>query len=107
MLAVGSDNVALFETARFLSRQALAVREQERKQLAGRIHDESIQNISHAGYALEQIAIDSCVEASGATALRITAIAEQLHRVVGTLRLICQGLYPPFWDQGLSWRYAI
>lgn len=102
ILAVGSDNVALFETARFLSRQALAVREQERKQLAGRIHDESVQNISHAGYALEQIAIDSCVEASGATALRITAIAEQLHRVVGTLRLICQGLYPPFWDQGVE-----
>lgn len=102
ILAMGSHNIALFETARALSRQALAVRSQERKQLAGRIHDESMQHIATAAYTLEKVAFDSFTVQPQDIAGRVTVIAQHLHQVVKTLRLICQGLYPPFWDQGVE-----
>ncbi len=101
VMAVGSDNIVLFEAARALSRQALVVREQERKQLAARIHDEPLQQITYAVHELEQAVLHAADDRQRDTDERITPVADQLRSAATTLRHICLGLYPPFWDQGV------
>lgn len=102
VLAVGSENITLFETARFLSRQALVVREQERKQLAARIHDDPLQIITYAAHELERV--NSFVPAGQVNPGpdQITPVVVHLRSAATKLRHICQGLYPPFWDQGVE-----
>lgn len=102
VLAVGSDNITLFEAALSLSRQALVVREQERKQLAALIHDDPLQQITYAAHELEQAILMSSDERAEAGNERIKPIVKQLRSAGTTLRHICQGLYPPFWDQGVK-----
>jgi len=102
VMAVGSDNIILFEAARALSRQALVVREQERKQLAARIHDDPLQQITYAVHELEQAVLHATDDQQHDTDVRITPVAEQLRSAATTLRHICLGLYPPFWDQGVA-----
>ena len=102
VLAVGSDNITLFEAALSLSRQALVVREQERKQLAALIHDDPLQQITYAAHELEQAILMSADERAETGNERIKPIVKQLRSVGTTLRHICQGLYPPFWDQGVK-----
>jgi signal transduction histidine kinase len=102
ILGVGSDNITLFETTRLLSRQSLAVREQERKNLAGRIHDEAVQEIASDGYALEALAADLFTTPPAEIASRVKVVSAHLHHVAKTLRMICAGLYPPFWGEGVE-----
>ena len=102
VLAVGSENITLFETARFLSRQALVVRQQERKQLAARIHDDPLQQITYAAHELDQFVLTSSGKRADADDDRVTLVVEHLRSAATKLRHICQGLYPPFWDQGVG-----
>ena len=101
VLAVGSDNIILFEMARSLSREALIVREQERRQLAALIHDDPLQQITYAAQQLEQTDLTAPKEYVTKTEERLTPVVVQLRSAATQLRRICEGLYPPFWDQGI------
>lgn len=106
VLAVGSENIFLFEAARKLSRKMMVIREEERKQVSLEIHDEPLQRIifglvvidqllSSAGASIYKIGIE------GATS-NLQVAAEHFREASSTLRKICTGLYAPFRDDGIG-----
>lgn len=109
MLAVASENITLFETARHLSMRAQVVQERERQRLALEIHDAPLQEITfvtntidHLLFSLENdatVSADQPMEKILATLSRTNA---HLRAAAMTLRQICMGLYPPFRDQGVN-----
>lgn len=102
VIGVCSENITLFETTRALSRQSLVVREQERKQLAALIHDDPLQQITYATNVLEQKVITPSESSLGENPEWVELVVTQLRSATKTLRHICLGLYPPFWDQGVE-----
>lgn len=102
VLAVGSDNIALFESTRALSRQSLAVQEQERKHLAALIHDEPLQEITFVTHVINQVLAAAAYERMAKVDAMLPRAEELLKQTTINLRQICVGLHPPFWDQGIE-----
>jgi signal transduction histidine kinase len=102
VLAVGSDNIALFELTRALSRQSLVVQEQERKHLAARIHDEPLQQITYVAHVIDQVLATSTEERLEKVQAMLPQAKDLLKQTAVNLRQICVGLHPPFWDQGVE-----
>ena len=100
VIAVGSENITLFESTRKLSRQLLAVQEQERKKLSRQIHDDPLQEITYATSVIDQIVAEAS-QKGGLTAV-LQKAASHLRTAASTLREICVGLYPPFREQGIE-----
>jgi signal transduction histidine kinase len=102
ILAVGSDNVSLFETTRALARQALTVQESERKTLASQIHDEPLQQLSYVSVLINQMRHAPHETEMGQFETVLHKAITQLNSASAQLRQICIGLRPPFWDQGVE-----
>lgn len=100
VLAVGSENITLFESTRKLSRQLLAVQEQERKKLSRQIHDEPLQRITYATSVIDQVVAEA-EQKEGIMAV-LQKAATHLRTAASTLREICAGLYPPSREQGIE-----
>jgi len=98
-LSITAENIRLLEASRAMSRELLRVRERERIQLASRLHDEPLQQITLVAGALDALAADS----TGAHQ-RVVGIQHQRAILLGVtqqLRAICADLHPPILDQGL------
>lgn len=100
VLAVGSENITLFEATLKLSRERLSFQEQERKKLSQQIHDDPLQQITYATTMVDQIVHKGEVSQPAESLLPTVAI--HLRQAAGTLREICVGLYPPMQDQGIE-----
>ncbi len=100
VLAVGSENITLFESTRKLSRQLLAVQEQERQKLSLQIHDEPLQRITYATSVIDQVVAEAA-QKEGITAV-LQKAATHLRTAASTLREICAGLYSPSREQGIE-----
>ena len=104
VLAVASENIYLFEATRNLSMQALAIREEERRQLSLQIHDTPLQQVTFVAHTVDQLLAklsddgQSPVDGEVRTALEKTG--QHVRMAADALRSICFGLYPPFRDQG-------
>lgn len=97
-MSITAENIRLFEASRAMSRELLRVREGERMQLATRLHDEPLQQITLVAGALDalaELAASSDVKAS------IQRERVKLLEVTRQLRSICADLHPPILDQGL------
>ena len=92
VLAVGSENITLFESTLKLSR--------ERKNLSQQIHDDPLQQITYATTMVDQLVHKGEPDPSEGSPLPTVAI--HLRQAAGTLREICVGLYPPMQDQGVE-----
>jgi signal transduction histidine kinase len=115
VLAVGSENIALFETARKLSWKRLKIQAQERRDLSRRIHDDPLQRVTYAIFLIDQLGTnhvqqrDAGQQADGVDSSmgdpftsELVVAADQLRKAAGSLRAICTGLNPPFHDQGVE-----
>jgi signal transduction histidine kinase len=100
VLAVGSENVTLFETTRRLARQLLAIQEEERRTISGLIHDDPLQRISFALTMMDSHLAKIDAD-EGETAL-LKNVVMHLRESAETLREISVGLYPPAYDMGLT-----
>ena len=100
VLAVGSENITLFESTLKLSRERLSFQEQERKQLSQQIHDDPLQQITYATTMVDQLVRREEPELCAGSPLPTVAI--HLRQAAHTLRDICVGLYPPMQDQGVE-----
>lgn len=100
VLAVGSENITLFEATLRLSRDRLAFQEQERRKLSQQIHDDPLQQITYATTILDQV-VRQAPEVS-ATYPLLPSAAGHLRQSAQTLREICIGLYPPMQEQGIE-----
>lgn len=104
VLAVASENIYLFEATRNLSMQALAIREEERRQLSLQIHDTPLQQVTFVAHTVDrllaklsdggQLLVDEEVRAA------LEKTGQHVRMAADALRSICFGLYPPFRDQG-------
>jgi signal transduction histidine kinase len=102
ILAVSSDNIILFELARSFARRALVVREQERMQLAARIHDDPLQLLTRSIDDLEEISSFAEQKAENQTARLIWAVIREMQGTARKIREICEGLYPFPWEQNVG-----
>ena len=100
VLAVGSENITLFEATLKLSRERLSFQEQERKKLSQQIHDDPLQQITYATTMVDQLVHRGEVIQQAGDPLPTVAV--HLRQAAGTLREICVGLYPPMQDQGVE-----
>lgn len=100
LLAVGSENISLFETTLKLSRERLAFQEQERRKLSQQIHDDPLQQITYAKAVLDQM----MNQQNGDTSKRsqLPEVTSHLRQSAQTLREICIGLYSPMQEQGID-----
>lgn len=102
ILAVGGDNATLFEAARRLARQRLAVQEQERKQIAAQIHDDPLQRITYVTSLVDRLLAAPAAGFDTQTETLLRKADDHLREVATELRNICAGLHPPFHDQGVE-----
>lgn len=109
VLAVGTENVLLFESGRKMARQILVVREQERKRVSMQLHDEPLHQVTYATAVLDHMLMKQLPDCSGQEgsdepelASKLTAVAAHLREAAVSLRNICTNLYLPFQDQGLK-----
>lgn len=100
VLAVGSENITLFESTLKLSRERLSFQEQERKKLSQQIHDDPLQQITYATTLVDQLVHKGDDHRAGNPLLPTVAV--HLRQAAETLREICVGLYPPMQDQGIE-----
>lgn len=100
VLAVGSENITLFESTLKLSRERLSFQEQERKKLSQQIHDDPLQQITYATTMVDQLIHKG--DESGQDETPLPTVAIHLRQVARTLREICVGLYPPMQEQGIE-----
>jgi signal transduction histidine kinase len=100
VLAVGSENVTLFEATRRLSRRLLGIQEEERRTIAGLIHDDPLQRISFAINMMDSHLLK--IDQDAAETAVLQNVVDHLRSSAGTLREICVGLYPPSHDLGLT-----
>ena len=112
MLAVAVETVRLFDASRAMSRDLLRVADTERMQVAARIHDAPLQQISmmasHLKYLaqeMEQTEKLATTETEVRTYLgtELVELSLGLQEVGHHLRHICAGLHPPFLKQGAQW----
>lgn len=100
MIAVGSEAITLFEASRKLSLELLNSKEEERRQLAGNIHDGPLQNLVFVTQSLRDMVRDyDCPQMLTA---QLTEKTTHLQNIIVELREVCVGLYPPFIEQGLK-----
>ena len=97
-MSITAENIRLFESSRAMSRELLRVREWERMQLATRLHDEPLQQITLVAGALNSLAGS---DSSNAVVEGIHRERVKLLEVTRQLRSICADLHPPILDQGL------
>jgi signal transduction histidine kinase len=97
ILAIAHENIALFEATRRMARQRLAVRQQERHQVARQIHDGPLQEITYVTTVIDQLALDHTKVAPTCHKMN-----DHLRSAAHALRQTCQGLYSPTYDQGLQ-----
>lgn len=109
VLAVGTENVLLFESGRKMARQMLVVREQERKRVSMQLHDKPLHQVTYATAVLDHMLMNQlpdCSDQEGSDAhelaSKLTAVAAHLREAAVSLRNICTNLYLPFQDQGLK-----
>jgi signal transduction histidine kinase len=109
VLAVGTENVLLFESARKMARQMLVVREQERKRVSMQLHDEPLHQVTYATTVLDHMLTKHLPDCTGQAgperhelAAKLTTVAEHLREAAISLRNICTNLYLPFQDQGIK-----
>lgn len=100
MIAVGSEAINLFEASRKLSLDLLSSREDERREIASRIHDGPMQGLilvtQHIRDIVHGFALDPNLSGE------LTGKVTHLQDVIISLREICAGLYPPFIEQGVK-----
>lgn len=97
-MSITAENIRLFESSRAMSRELLRVREWERIQLATRLHDEPLQQITLVAGALNSLAGS---DPSNTVVEGIHRERVKLLEVTRQLRSICADLHPPILDQGL------
>jgi len=109
VLAVGSENLFLFESVRRMARQVLVLREQEQKRVSMQLHDEPLHQITYAtvllDHALTKHFNDHPIQDSydsDALASKLTTATEHLREAAAALRKICTDLHLPFQEQGLK-----
>jgi signal transduction histidine kinase len=111
VLAVGTENIFLFDSMRRQSRLRLVAQEEVRKNVSRQLHDQPLQQITYAVAIIDQLLAKhfSNVEDSEINAIaiaevvsKLTVTGEYLRKSAVSLRNICRGLYPPFHDQGVD-----
>ncbi|MBP8002601.1 MAG: hypothetical protein KA338_25380 [Chloroflexi bacterium] len=105
ILAVGVENILLFESARKLSRQILVVQEDERRALSLQIHDDPLHRITYAISILDHILVKGVDKEGQALDVKLQGVVEHLRQAAESLRMLCINLYSPFRFHGV--RYAI
>ena len=90
--ALNKANAALQDAQRRL----LLEREDERKHLARELHDQAIQDLLGIGYQIEEMLTGHNVPDDLAAGLSL--IQEDVRRLIGDLRRICNNLRPPALD---------
>lgn len=102
VMAVAVETIRLFEASREMSRELLRVRDEERTQLAARIHDGPLQGIALVAGGLDTLIHTPALllaEADNSLATH----NQNLRDTARQLREICAGLRPPFLQQGIQW----
>ncbi|MGH2537473.1 MAG: ATP-binding protein [Candidatus Promineifilaceae bacterium] len=104
VLAVGAENIFLFNTARRQARQIMFVQEEERKSLSRQLHDDPLQRVTYAINVIDQVLTRGLPAGSenGEVATRLATAADHLREAAMGLRNVCIGLYPPFRDQAVE-----
>lgn len=105
ILAVGVENILLFESARKLSRQILVVQEDERRTLSLKIHDDPLHQITYAISVMDHILVKGIGKDGPALEVKLQNIVEHLRQASESLRTLCIDLYSPFRFHGI--RFAI
>jgi signal transduction histidine kinase len=107
VMAVAAEAMRLFDASRAMSRELLRVRDVERMQLAGQIHDGPLQSVSLAAGRLnrlaEQAAAVASTTAAQLAAAELSTLSHEMQYTSRQLRDICAGLHPPLLKQGAQW----
>ena len=114
MLAVGAENIYLFESARKHSLHRQMVQEEERRNLSFLLHNEPLQQVTYAINVIDQLltkhfssVVNGTDGENGASlnrgvTTRLVFVSDNLRLAADALRKVCVGLYPPFHDQGIK-----
>jgi signal transduction histidine kinase len=114
VLAVGAENIYLFESTRRQSRQRFLVQEEDRKNLSRQLHDDPLQQVTYAIYVIDELltkhfsangknrGADPSMLLDGEAVSKLVMMADHLRKAAKSLRSVCIGLYPPFHDQGIE-----
>lgn len=89
IIAVGFETISLFETSLELSGRLLKAREDERENIARKIHDGPLQ-----------VVVTVADKLNSKDNVKLSKDAERLRDAGKELRSICQGLHPPVLDCG-------
>jgi signal transduction histidine kinase len=109
VLAMGAENISLFEAARKMAWQMQVVREQERKHLSMKLHDDPLHQVTYAKTILDMTlakyfpGVETQEQANGNhLASQLVEATEHLHCSATSLRNICHELHLPFQHQGIK-----
>lgn len=80
ILAVGVENILLFESARKLSRQMLVVQEDERRTLSLQIHDDPLHQITYAVSVIDHILVKGIDREGQVLEVKLQNIVEHLRQ---------------------------
>ncbi|TFG85826.1 MAG: PAS domain S-box protein, partial [Gemmatimonadales bacterium] len=90
-----TDRLKTEEALKLAHRQLVTAREQERRRLARELHDSIGQGLVALQLSMRTVLSESSIPPGQALAQRVTEATQQCSRLVGEIRQLCHGLYPP------------